>query len=202
MKLILAAVIQQQTGQDMDDLKLKIMQKLAQYVTCIFGGLMLSFETSLDYFIPCLLAVILDVISAYFLGRRVHKKHPDKSDGKFKSEYKLRVIYTMLIVWICIILANYVDIVVRHSTDGLAVRSAVAVFLFYEIWSCLENWSSENEQPIARALQRVMVNKAERHLNVPLSDILLKEESPAGETGRHTTGDGEPPQTILEKDDN
>lgn len=182
-----------------EELKIKLAQKLLQYASSLFGGLVMAFETSIDFFIPCLLAVVLDVISAYFLGRRVHRKHPEQSDGKFKSEYKRRILYTMLIVWLCIILANYVDIAVRHSTDGLAVRFAVAVFLFYEVWSCLENWSSENDQPIAKALQRVMVNKAERHLNVPLSDILLKEERPAGRTGMHRKPAGEPAGTVAEE---
>ena len=187
----------------MDELKGKIVQKLLQYASSLFGGLVMAFETSIDFFIPCLLAVVLDVVSAWFLGRRVHKKYPDRSDGKFKSEYKRRILYTMLIVWLCIILANYVDIAVRHSDDGLAVRFAVAVFLFYEIWSCLENWSSENDQPIAKALQRIMVNKAERHLNVPLSDILLKEKPAGGPGGTVAGGDGEQAhRTILDKDDN
>ena len=180
----------------MNDLKMRIAQKLMQYLSSLFGGLLLAFETSIDFFIPCLLAVVLDVISAYFLGRRVPLKHPDQSDGKFKSEYKRRIVFTMIIVWICIILANYVDIAVRHSTDGLAVRFAVAVFLFYEVWSCLENWSSENDQPIAKALQRVMVNKAERHLNVPLSDILLKED---GKAKPHPT-ENETHNTELNED--
>ena len=189
-----------------EELKIKLAQKLLQYASSLFGGLVMAFETSIDFFIPCLLAVILDVISAYFLGVRVHKKYPERSDGKFKSEYKRRILYTMLIVWLCIILANYVDIAVRHSDDGLAVRFAVAVFLFYEVWSCLENWSSENDQPIAKALQRVMVNKAERHLNVPLSDILLKEERPAGRNSRYRKPAGEPSageghRTELDKDD-
>lgn len=182
-----------------EELKIKLAQKLLQYASSLFGGLVMAFETSIDFFIPCLLAVVLDVISAWFLGRRVHKKYPERSDGKFKSEYKRRILYTMLIVWLCIILANYVDIAVRHSDDGLAVRFAVAVFLFYEVWSCLENWSSENDQPIAKALQRVMVNKAERHLNVPLSDILLKEERPAGRTGRHRKPAEEPAGTVAEE---
>lgn len=153
-----------------------LKKKLMQYVVSVGGGLLMALETSIDFFVPCLLAVVLDVISAYFLGRRVHKKYPEKSDGKFKSEYKRRIMFTMIIVWMCIILASYVDIYVRKNTDELAVRFAVAVFLFYESWSCLENWSSENEQPMARALQRVMVNKAERHLNVPLKDLLMKED--------------------------
>ena len=99
----------------LEDLKMKVAQKLLQYASSLFGGLVMAFETSIDFFIPCLLAVVLDVISAYFLGRRVHKKHPEESDGKFKSEYKRRILYTMLIVWICIILANYVDVAVRLS---------------------------------------------------------------------------------------
>lgn len=161
----------------MTELKMRFIYKLTQYVSSLFGGFMLAFETSIDFFVPCLIAVLLDVISAYFLGRRVHQKHPKHSDGKFKSEYKRRIVFTMIIVWLAIILANYVDILVRCSSDKLAVRYTVAVFLFYEIWSCLENWSSENDQPLARALQRIMVNKAERHLNVPLSDILMGEKS-------------------------
>ena len=159
----------------MDELKIKIGQKLLQYATSIFGGLLLAFETSLDYFVPCLLAIGLDVFTAYMLARRVHIKHPDKSDGKFKSEYKYRVMITLGVVFVLLILAAYVDMKVRMATDQLAVRAAMGVFLFYEGWSCLENWSSENKQPIARALQRIMVNKAERHLNVPLKDILMGE---------------------------
>lgn len=157
----------------MNEIPITVAHRIAHWLTSIIAGLVVAVETSIDFFVPCLIAVVLDVISAYFLGRRVHKKFPDKSDGKFKSEYKWRIVITMIIAWLCIILASYVDINVRHSDDGLAVRFSVAVFLFYELWSCLENWSSENDQPIAKALQRIMVNKAERHLNVPLSDILM-----------------------------
>ena len=161
-----------------------------QWLTSIVAGFIVAVETSIDFFVPCLIAVILDVISAYALGRRVHKKYPDKSDGKFKSEYKWRIIATMIIAWLCIILASYVDVNVRHSDDGLAVRFAVAVFLFYEIWSCLENWSSENDKPIAKAMQRIMVNKVERHLNVPLSDILMPDDKGASEHPINDNEDG------------
>lgn len=173
----------------MKELWAKICHKLLQYAASVFGGFLLAFETSLDYFVPCLLAILLDVFTAYMLSRRVHKKHPEHSDGKFKSEYKYRVMITLIVVFIVLILAAYVDMVVRRATDQLAVRWAMGVFLFYEGWSCLENWSSENDQPFAKALQRIMVNKAERHLNVPLSDILMGEKN-------------EGHNTVLDKDDN
>ena len=174
----------------MNDIQFTIGQKLMQWLTSIVAGFIVAVETSIDFFVPCLIAVILDVISAYALGRRVHKKYPDKSDGKFKSEYKWRILATMIIAWLCIILASYVDVKVRHSDDGLAVRFAVAVFLFYELWSCLENWSSENDKPIAKAMQRIMVNKAERHLNVPLSDILMPDDKGASEQPINDNEDG------------
>ena len=157
----------------MNELKYQVCQRLIQWLTSMIAGFLVAVGTSIDFFAPCLIAVILDVISAYFLGRRVHKKFPDKSDGKFKSEYKLRIMTTMIVAWLFVILASYIDVNVRNASDEMAVRWAVAVFLFYELWSCLENWSSENDKPIAKALQRIMVNKAERHLNVPLSDILM-----------------------------
>lgn len=178
----------------MEELKARITEKLLQYAASIFGGLLLAFETSLDYFIPCLLAIVLDVFSAWTLSQRVHRKYPEQCDGKFKSEYKYRVMITLGVMFVVLILAAYVDQKVRMSDDQLAVRFAMGAFLFYESWSCLENWSSENDQPIAKALQRIMVNKAERHLNVPLSDILLGEKpKKKGKVPEHH-------QTILDND--
>lgn len=165
----------------------EIKNHLLQYLTSAIGGLLLAIGTSIDYFIPCLLAISLDVFTAYMLSRRVHRKYPDNCDGKFKSEYKYKFMITLGVSFILMILAAYVDMNVRQSTDQLAVRYAMAAFLIYEGWSCLENWSSENDEPFAKALQRIMVNKAERHLDVPLSDILLGEK-------KHNT--------ILDKDDN
>lgn len=171
----------------MEELKVNLTQRLLQYFTSIFGGLLLAFETSLNYFIPCLFAIALDVFSAWMLSRRVHKKYPNHCDGKFKSEYKWRVMITLGVMFFVMILAAYVDLKIRRCDDELAMRVTLGAFLFYELFSCVENWSSENDNRFAKALQRIMVNKAERHLDVPLSDILLKESN-------HNA--------ILDKDDN
>lgn len=159
-----------------------LLNRLLQYITSVAGGLLLAFETSIPFFIPCFIAVIIDVYTAWALGRRVHRKYPDRADGKFKSEYKFRILVTMIVALLAIIVANYVDIYVIKNSD-IAVRFIVGVFLFYQIWSILENWSSESDNKIAKALQRIMVNKAERHFNVPLGDIMLNEEKQEG--GQH-----------------
>lgn len=77
------------------------------------------------------------------------------------------------------------DTLVLISGNGFAVRFVVGVFLFYEVWSCLENWSGENDNKIAKALQRIMVNKIERHLDVPLSDILTPDDKKPEHPGHH-----------------
>lgn len=149
--------------------------KLLQYLTSIAGGVLVAFEAAVPFFVPCLLVTVLDIWAAWALARRVHKLHPDRADGKFKSEYKFKIMYTMIVALVTIMLANYVDVHIIKESD-LAVRTVVGFFLFYQVWSVLENWSSENDNKLARALQRIMVNKAERHLNVPLSDILLNDK--------------------------
>lgn len=152
-----------------------IASKMWHYLVSIAGGLLVAFESSIPFFVPCLIITVVDIWAAYCLGRRVKIKFPDHSDGKFKSEYKNRLMRTMLLALACIVIANYVDVYVIKSGD-FAVRWMVGFFLFYQAWSVLENWSSENDNKIAWALQRIMVNKAERHLNVPLSDIMLNEQ--------------------------
>ncbi|WP_165025653.1 phage holin family protein [Dysgonomonas sp. ZJ279] len=152
-----------------------LIAKIWQYIISIAGGLLVAFESSIPFFIPCLILTVIDIYAALCLARRVHQKHPDRSDGKFKSEYKFKIMKTMLIALVAIIVAQYADMYVIKDSD-LAVRSVVGFFLFYQLWSISENWSSENDNKIAKAFQRIMVNKAERHYNVTLSDILLNEE--------------------------
>src|SRR3712207_6475406 len=154
----------------MNDLKMTIAAKFAQLLISIITGLLVCIETAINFFVPCLCAIILDVITAYLLGRRMHKKCPEKADGLFKSEYKYRIIFTLIIVFIAIILGAYVDMLIVKNGD-IAVRFVMAVFFFYELLSCLLNLLSEKNAPIAKGLQRIMVKKAERHLNETLKNI-------------------------------
>ena len=151
-----------------------VSSKIAQYGVSVVGGLVAAIESSIPFFIPCLLATVLDVVSAYGLGRRLKRKYPDRADGKFKSKYKFRIMHTMIIAFVVVILAAYVDMLALGGGNK-AVCWAFGFFLFYQGWSILENWSSENDDKRAKVLQRIMVNKAERYIDVPLRDIMLKE---------------------------
>ena len=159
----------------MYELTRTIADRLLQMVFSILGGLFLAFEaTTLLFFVPCMLTLIIDIISAVALSRRVKRKYPNNAEGKFKSSYKTRVMITIILVFFGIILAHYIDSL--YFNGGIWTQLFVmGVFGFYEIWSILENYSSENEDSkFAKALQRVMVNKAERHIDVPLEDIFFE----------------------------
>lgn len=147
-----------------------ITERLIQYITSIAGGFLLALEASVIYWSMCFLVIILDVLSAYDLSRRLHRKNPAKYDGKFKSEYKYRILTTMIVMLIAIMLAYFVDHLIIKESD-IAQRFVVGFFIFYQLWSICENWSSENDNKLAKILQKIMINKAERHFNVDLSDL-------------------------------
>lgn len=148
------------------------LSKALQYTASVAGGLVLAIEGTVDYLAPCLVAIVVDVYTAWGLGKRVALKHPDRADGKFKSEYKWRILQTLLVIFVALLLAHLVDQIL--GGEAWAVRFTSGAFLFYQVWSILENWSSERPESnrLARYLQRVMINKAERHMGVDLSDIL------------------------------
>lgn len=152
--------------------------KLTQVGISILGALLTALETAIIFIIPAIILTVADVYSAHCLGKRVARKYPHHADGKFKSDHKNSILKTIIIACLALIVASYVDqLALRSVGSDYAVRFTFCFFCFYQVWSIAENWSSENpNNKIALACQRIMVNKAERHLNVPLADILLNDK--------------------------
>jgi hypothetical protein len=141
------------------------------------GGAFGYIAPSVPFVLICFFAIALDCYSAYSLSRRVRKTHPDANDGKFKSKHALRVFDAMLKISVLIVLSLLIDRIIIPFDGGWYLPSIVSgMFCFGQIRSILENESSENGARRARILQRIMVNKAERHFDIPLSDILPDKE--------------------------
>ncbi|MDR1224075.1 MAG: phage holin family protein [Tannerella sp.] len=139
----------------------------------VIGALLGYLKPTVPFALICLAAVVLDCFSAWQLSKRVRKKYPDANDGKFKSKYASRVFSAIVKVYTLIVLAWFIDRIIIPTEAGWYLPNIVAgMFCFVQIWSFLENESSENGAKWARVLQRIMVNKAERHFDVPLNDIL------------------------------
>ena len=154
---------------------LSIAEKyLLKYITVIGMGLITALETSIPFLPLCLILILVDMWSAIKLNKRIAKKYPGISkEGKFRSNPGMKAVWTCIKIFIAIILGSYVDQLVLVNDDKFAVRFVLVVFGFIQFWSIGENWSSENEgrfKWMAIQLQKIMVNKAERYLDVPLDE--------------------------------
>lgn len=149
-------------------------EKFLQGVFATAMGMISALHTSVNFLIPCFIAIIIDIISAWRLDNRIAKRYK-KTNGKFKSSHICKVLLTFIYVFLAIIASNYVDNFILISTNQIATRVVTAIFLFYTIWSVLENWSSCNGNKFAKVLQHIMIDKTERHLGVDLHELEHKE---------------------------
>lgn len=153
-------------------------ESILKYLFSATGGIMAFIAPTIEYAVICTFAVTLDVLSAYRLSRRVKRKNPSANDGKFKSSYARRVLDSIIKIYTLILLAHLIDTRLLIMFDGIFLANYVAaIFSFIQVWSILENESSEQDANWARVLQKIMVNKAERHFNIENLSKTLNNES-------------------------
>lgn len=152
----------------------ELVKPLAIAVTSIVG----FFEPTIPFAGVLFFAIVLDCLSAFDLSRRLKKKHPEKVTGKFKSEYALKMMKTFIQMYSVILLVFLVEtyIIPMHTLN--LTNYVAAICCGIQLWSILENASSENGKLWAKVLQKIMVNKAERHFDIKLD--LNKEEEENG----------------------
>jgi len=90
----------------MNELSITFKTVIIKWLFIMYASLVTAIESAIPAFVPCLVITLIDIYSAYALSRRVHKKYPEKSDGKFKSEYKYRIFTTMGIIFGLLIAAK------------------------------------------------------------------------------------------------
>lgn len=141
---------------------------LTKWVVSLMGGLIVLLQPTIPFILICLVAILIDCLTAWRLSVRIKLKN-GKSTAKFRSKKFGKVIESILEVFAVIVLAHLIDKKIMTMFDGLYLANYVAaVFCFKQVWSILENISSENDAPWAKQLQKIMVNKSERHLDVDL----------------------------------
>lgn len=124
----------------------------------------------------CLLAIALDCFTAYRLSKRVKAAHPNANDGKFKSSYARRMFTTLTVIYACIVLGYLIDVVI-YPFVSLALANWIAGgFCAVQLLSVLENESSCNGSSWARALQKILVNKAARHFDINPSELCPEDD--------------------------
>lgn len=143
---------------------------LFKWLFTLFGSILMFFQPVWIFFLIAFLALIGDSYTAFRLSSRM-KKQNGTSTGKFRSSKGRKVFETMLKMSYLIVFAFFVDRYLISSEDFYAVKLVVGAFSFIQMWSILENESSQCDKKWAKILQRIMVDKAERHLDIELPEL-------------------------------
>lgn len=134
-----------------------------------------EFRPTFPLIIVAVVFIVYDAYTAYQLDKRVKLAYPDKAKrkkAKFTSFEFGKVIKKTIPkrLWL-IILAYLVEHwVFKHVAIPLSYV-ITGVICFEQAWSMLENESScrdENESRFWKLLQKIMVDKTERHFDVNL----------------------------------
>lgn len=155
---------------------------LARWVACCLGIIWAWMEPTFPYVLLCIFAVLLDCLTAWRLNRRIKKTVPNaKADGLLRSAKMMKMVSDILILFLCLTLAEGVDSHLLGHFGGLHLGQYVAaIFVLCTFVSILENESSCNTSTWARAVQKIVCSKVERHIDMrpgELEDILKGKET-------------------------
>lgn len=137
-----------------------------------------EFRPTFPLIIVAVVFIVYDAYTAYQLDKRVKLAYPDKAQrkkAKFTSFAFGKVIKQTIPkrLWL-IILAYLVEHwVFKHVAIPLSYVVTGAI-CFEQAWSILENESScrdEHESRFWKLLQKIMVDKTERHFDVSLNEL-------------------------------
>ena len=147
------------------------------------GWLVGEFNPAFPLIIVAIVFILYDAWTAYQLDKRVKVKYPDRTqrhEAKFTSFAFGKVVRKtiperLIVILLAFIAEKYVFI---HVSIPLSYVMTGAI-LFEQAWSALENNSScrsEEESRFWKMLQRIMVDKTERHFDVNLDELKVTEE--------------------------
>ena len=158
------------------------MSYLYKTLAATIGGFLALVAPIIPLLWVCLGFVIVDALTAYRLNRRViiiaksNGAEVHKDAHKFRTSKAWKAVTTMRDIAILLFLGHILDTQVFGFFNGIYIANYIAgVFCVLQAWSVLENSSSCNGSRWAKLLQKIMVDKAERHLDIKLDE--LKDEN-------------------------
>lgn len=150
------------------------------------GWLVGEFQPTFPLIIVAIVFIVYDAWTAYCLDKRVKAKYPDKSKrpAKFTSFAFGKVVTStipkrLMLIVLAFLCEHWVFIHVKIPLSYIVT----GVICFEQFWSILENEAScrdAKESRFWKILQKITIDKTERHFDVELDD--LKEEGGKDET--------------------
>lgn len=147
-----------------------IITVVVKMIAYIGGAIVGFFAPMFPFLIVCTLAIVFDCITAWQLAYRVKKTTKNGNDGKFRSSHAMRMFNTMFVVFGVVVLSFCIDKMLIPDIDLYLANIVSAVFCMVQLVSILENVSSCNNARWAEILQKVLVDKTKRHLDIDISD--------------------------------
>ena len=151
-----------------------------------FGGFLTAlicnaFLTIAPLAVLCFVLVIIDCITSWRLACRLRAQ--GKSSGKFRSDKFGRAVIEMaIIIPTALLIAHFVQLYIFEGSNFHLPQITAGVICFWQIWSILENMSSGGREAVwAKALQKIMIDKAERHLDIDLTEFKQNTNEKANE---------------------
>jgi hypothetical protein len=112
---------------------------------------------------------VFDCLTAYALNRRMKKK--GLSTGKFSSIKFFKMIIRFIVCAAGIFFCHLIDVHVLADIQQLHLANWLTVLICLgTAISILENITTENDDPLAILIQKVLVSKAERHIEVDVNN--------------------------------
>lgn len=150
-------------------------EAIAKSIVAGLGSLTGFLMSTFPFFALIFFFVMFDMYTSFRLAKKVHKVAPELASGKFESSKAKKSFRTLLEAYTLIMLAFFADAILFPEFAIYAANMVAGAFVFIHSWSILENLSSCGDSKIAMLLQKVMVNKAERHFDVNLDEFKHKE---------------------------
>ena len=137
-----------------------------------------EFKPTFPLVIVTVIFIVFDALSAYNLDKRVHAKYPERSrreKAKFTSFAFGKVVKStipkrLMVILLAFLVERWVFIHLQVPLSYIVT----GVICFEQAWSILENESScrsEAESRFWRILQRIMIDKTERHFDITLDEL-------------------------------
>lgn len=121
-----------------------------------------------------IITVLADVYSACKLAQRVKRK--GLSTGKLKTESAKKVMGTLMDFFLLILISWIIDVHVLTMVDTVYLPNyATLIFCGLQTWSFLENTSSCNGATWAKVMQKILIDKSERHYDINLQNLKNEE---------------------------
>lgn len=142
------------------------------------GWVVGEFAPTFPLIIVAVVFIVYDAWTAFQLDKRVKKKYPTKAARKkakftsfaFSKVIKQTIPTRLWLIILAFMVERYVFIHVAIPLSYIVT----GVICFEQLWSILENESScreENEGRFFKMLQRIMIDKTERHFDVDLREL-------------------------------